>query len=223
MAATEQRLFILRHGESQTVTTDGRLRSAGDMPLTERGTAVARSLARLFAPLELARIHASDQLRAVQTAQGIGGDGIEVVRHAALREITLGASEGRDAATEFAAAPGFLYDPDVALAGGETPRQVRERAAAEIGEILTREGDAQPVVIVGHGCLNRMLLSHLLGLEISRALRIRQDWGAVNVLERRGGEWRLGTLNFNVGGLREFALTRQVAGVRPEVWQRLGQ
>jgi broad specificity phosphatase PhoE len=223
VAAIEQRLFILRHGESQTVTTDGRLRSAGDMPLTERGAAVARSLAPLFAALQLQRIHASDQLRAVQTAEGVGGDGIEVVRHAALREITLGASEGRDAATEFAAAPGFLYDPDVALADGETPRQVRARAAAEIGEILKREGDARPVVVVGHGCLNRMLLSHLLGIEISRALRIRQDWGAVNVLERRGGEWRLGALNFNVGGLREFALTRQVSGVRPEVWQRLGQ
>jgi broad specificity phosphatase PhoE len=223
VATIEQRLFLLRHGESQTVTTDGRLRSAGDMPLTERGAAVARSLAPLFAPLELGRIHTSDQLRAVQTAQGVGGDGIEIVRHAALREISLGAGEGRDAAAEFAAAPGFLYDPDVALPGGETPRQVRARAAAEVGEILNREGDAQPVVIVGHGCLNRMLLSHLLGLEISRALRIRQDWGAVNVLERRGGEWRLGALNFNVGGLREFALTRQVTGVRPEVWQRLGQ
>jgi phosphoserine phosphatase len=223
VAAIEQRLLLLRHGESQTVTSDGRLSSAGDMPLTERGAAVARSLAPLFAPLELARIHASDQLRAVQTAQGVGGDAIEVVRHAALREISLGTAEGRDAAAEFAAAPGFLYDPDVALPGGETPRQVRARAAAEVGDILTREGDTQPVVIVGHGCLNRMLLSHLLGLEISRALRIRQDWGAVNVLERRGGEWRLGALNFNVGGLREFALTRQVTGVRPEVWQRLGQ
>ena len=148
---------------------------------------------------------------------------IEVVSHAALREISLGAAEGRDAAAEFAAAPGFLYDPDVALAGGETPRQVRGRAAAEIAEILTREGDTRPVVIVGHGCLNRMLLSHLLGLEISRALRIRQDWGAVNVLERRRGEWRLGALNFNVGGLQEFTRTRQVTGVRPEVWQRLGQ
>jgi broad specificity phosphatase PhoE len=223
VAAIEQRLFLLRHGESQTVTSDGRLNSAGDMPLTERGAAVARSLAPLFAPLQLSRIHASDQLRAVQTAQGVGGDGSEVVRHAALREITLGTAEGRDAATEFGAAPGFLYDPDVALAGGETPRQVRDRAAAEFGEILAQEGDARAVVIVGHGCLNRMLLSHLLGLDISRALRIRQDWGAVNVLERRSGEWRPGALNFNVGGLREFALTRQVAGVRPEVWQRLGQ
>ena len=74
-----------------------------------------------------------------------------------------------------------------------------------------------------NGCLNRMLLSHLLGLEITRALRIRQDWGAVNVLERRDGEWRPGTLNFNVSGMREFALTRRVAGVTPEVWQRLGR
>lgn len=223
MATIEQRLFILRHGETQTITADGRLCSGGDVPLTERGSEVARSLAPLFAPLALERIHASDQLRAVQTAQAIGGDGVEVVRHPALREISLGASERRDAASEFAAAPRFLRDPDVAMPGGETPRQVRDRAAAEIGRILEREGAARPVVVVAHGCLNRMLLSHLLGLEISRALRIRQDWCAVNVLERRGGEWRMGTLNFNVGGLQEFALTRQVTGVTPEVWQRLGR
>jgi broad specificity phosphatase PhoE len=223
MGAVEQRLFLVRHAESETVTEDGRMQSGGDVPLTDRGWAMARALAPFFAPLGLARVHTSDQLRARQTAQGAGGEQITVVPHRALREISLGATDGADAAAAFAASPTFLRDPDVAMPDGETPRQVGERAGAEVRRILADERDVPAVAVVGHGCLNRMLLSHLLDLPITRALRIRQDWTGVNVLERRDGAWQLGALNWNPGGMREFSLTRRVDGVAPEVWQRLGR
>jgi phosphoserine phosphatase len=223
MGAIEQRLYLIRHAESQTVTEDGRLQSGGDVPLTERGHQMARALAPCFAPLGLTRIHSSDQLRARQTAQGAGGEGVTVIAHPALREISVGDGEGVDAATAFAAVPGFLFDPDVAMPGGETPRQVRQRAGWELDRILGEEAGAPAVAIVGHGNMNRMLLSHLLGLELARALRIRQDWAGVNVLELRDGTWGIGALNWNLGGMREFGLTRRVDGVAPEVWQRLGR
>jgi broad specificity phosphatase PhoE len=223
MSTVEQRLYLLRHAESQTVTEDGRLRSGGDVPLTERGHQMARALAPYFAPLRLTRFHSSDQLRARQTAQKAGGEGVTVIAHAALREISVGDGEGQDAATAFAAVPGFLFDPDVAMPGGETPRQVRERAGRELDRLLGEEAGAPAVAIVGHGNMNRMLLSHMLGLELRNALRIRQDWAGVNVLERRDGAWSVGALNWNLGGMREFGLTRRVDGVAPEVWQRLGR
>jgi broad specificity phosphatase PhoE len=223
VSAVEQRLFIARHAETQTVGGDGRLHSAGDVPLTVRGRSQADALGRAFAPARLTRVHSSTQARAIETAQRLGGAGASVASHVELQEISLGDAEGAPAREAFAAAPGYLTDPDVGLAGGETPRQVLARVGPAIDRILAAEAASPSVAVVGHGCVNRMLLAYLLGLDLRRALRIRQDWSGVNVLERRDGRWELGALNWNEAGLAEFARTRGVAGVAPEVWERLGR
>jgi broad specificity phosphatase PhoE len=223
MARVEQRLYIARHAETETVTGDGRIQSAGMVPLTARGLTQADALGRFFAPAGLPRVHSSDQERAVRTAERLGGGGA-VVTHVALREILLGEAEGAPAKDAFAAAPGYLVDPDVRLAaGGETPREVLARVGQEVETILAAEAGEPVVAVVGHGCVNRMLLAHLLGLGPRQALRLRQDWSGVNVLERLDGRWELGALNWNPDGVAEFARTRGVAGVAPEVWQRLGR
>lgn len=223
MTPVTQRLFIARHAETQTVTGDGRLQSAGMVPLTPRGRHQADRLGDAFAAAGLRRVHASTQARAIETATRLGGPQAGVVTHAELQEISLGLAEGAPARDAFAAAPGYLTDPDVALHGGETPREVLARVGPAIDGILHDEGEEPVVAVVGHGCVNRMLLAHLLGLDLRRALRIRQDWSGVNVLERRGGRWEVGALNWNPGGLEEFDRTRGVAGVAPEVWERLGR
>lgn len=223
MARVEQRLFLARHAETETVTGDGRIQSAGMVPLTERGLSQADALGRFFAHAGLSRVHSSDQERAIQTAERLGG-GATVVTHVALREILLGEAEGAPAKDAFAAAPGYLIDPDVRLAaGGETPREVLARVGQEVETILAAEAGEPVVAVVGHGCVDRMLLAHLLGLDPRQALRLRQDWSGVNVLERLDGRWELGALNWNPNGVAEFARTRGVAGVAPEVWQRLGR
>jgi broad specificity phosphatase PhoE len=223
MARVRQRLFIMRHAETETITDEGRLQSDGMVVLTDRGWAMARALRPFFEPLRLQRMHSSDLLRAIQTAQGAGGEGVPVIPHQRLREVSLGDAEGADARSAFAAVPGYLRDPDVGMPGGETPRQVLARGSRELEAILDAEADEPAVAVVGHGCLNRMLLAHLLGLDISRALRLRQDWTGVNVLERCDRSWQLGALNWNPSGMAEFSRTRGVAGVAPEVWQRLGR
>ncbi len=188
------------------------------------GLAQADALGRHFAPAGLRRVHSSDQERAIQTAQRLGGERAAVTTHPELREILLGEAELAPASEAFAAAPGYLVDPDVRLAaGGETPREVLARVSAAIEAILAAEDGEPAAAVVGHGCVNRMLLAHLLRLDPRRALRIRQDWSAVNVLERRHGRWEVGALNWNPDGVAEFARTRGTAGVAPEVWQRLGR
>lgn len=223
MTPVTQRLFIARHAETQTVTGDGRLQSAGMVPLTQRGRRQADQLGQAFAAAGLRRVHASTQQRAIETADRLGGPRAEVVTHPELQEISLGLAEGAPAREAFAAAPGYLTDPNVALRGGETPREVLARVGPAIDGILREEAAESVVAVVGHGCVNRMLLAHLLGLDLRRALRIRQDWSGVNVLERRGGRWEVGALNWNPAGLEEFDRTRGVAGVAPEVWERLGR
>lgn len=221
--AVQRRLFLARHAETGTVTPDGRLQSAGNVPLTGRGRAQADALGRAFAAAALSHVHSSTQARAMETAERLAGPGATLVAHKDLEEISLGRAEGRPARDAFAAAPGYLVDPDVALEGGETPRQVLGRVGPAIERILAQEGDAPLVAVVGHGCVNRMLLAHLLELDLWRALRLRQDWSGVNVLEYRDGGWELGALNWNPDGLAEFGRTRGIAGVAPEVWKQLGR
>lgn len=223
MALVQQRLFIIRHAETQTVTDAGRLQSAGNVPLTERGLGQASALGEHFRELGLSHIHASTQLRAIQTAQLVAGESASVITHRKLEEISLGDTEGALAADAFAAVPGYLRDPDVGMPGGETPRQVLARVSEELEAILAAETDAAAVALVGHGCVNRMLLAYLLDLDPRMGLRLRQDWTGVNVLERFDGGWELGALNWNLSGMAEFARTRGVAGVAPEVWLRLGR
>jgi broad specificity phosphatase PhoE len=219
----QQRLFIARHAETETVTADGRLQSAGMVPLTERGRRQADALGRAFAGAGLRRVHASTQGRAIDTAQRLGGPQATVVTHPELQEISLGQAEGAPAREAFAAAPGYLTDPDVGLEGGETPRQVFARVGPAIDAILREETGEPVVAMVGHGCVNRMLLAYLLGIDLRHALRVRQDWSGVNVLEWRDSRWAIGALNWNPGGLAEFERTRGVAGVGREVWERLGR
>ncbi len=222
-ALVQRRLLLARHAEAETITSDGRVQSAGAVPLTERGRAQADALAQFFAAARLHRVHSSTQARAIETAQRLAGPDVDLLTHADLEEIRLGRAEGTPARQAFAAAPLYLRDPDVALEGGETPRQVFDRVGPAIDRILAAEAGEPVVVVVGHGCVNRMLLAYLLDLELARALRLRQDWSAVNVLEHRGGRWELGALNWNVNGLAEFARTRSEPGVAPAVWEQLGR
>ncbi len=219
--AIERRLYLLRHAEADMVDAGGRMWSEAEEPLTERGRAQAAELAALFAGVDVDRVHCSSMARARETAEIVAGDR-PVEARPGLREIALGELEGGTARDVFAAAPGFLSDPDARLPGAESFREVAERVEREVAAVLDQDpGD--DVVVVGHGAVNRALLGRLLGLGDDRALRLRQDWACVNVLERAGGRWWAGTINHAPGGLEELGMTRHVAALDEDMWRRLGR
>lgn len=219
--AVERRLYLVRHGEADMITPDGRMRSHAPVGLTARGRAQAKALARRFRPLRLARVHASDLARALETARVLGA-GAPVRRWPDLREISLGRLEGAPAADALAAEPRFLVDPDAALDGGESVAAVAARAVPALGRLLDEDGGGD-VVVVAHGAVNRALVGALLGLPLRDALRLRQDWACVNVLERAGGRWWAGALNWTPLGLGELRLTRPAGRVDEDIWRRLGR
>jgi broad specificity phosphatase PhoE len=100
--------------------------------------------------------------------------------------------------------PGFLIDPDAALPGGDSIREVSVRAGDALDEILASD-DAPEVVVVAHGGVNRGLLGRLLRIPMERAMLIRQDWAGVNILESSGDGWDVGALNWTPEGLGELA------------------
>jgi len=217
----ERRLYLLRHAETDMVDGEGRMWSDAEKPLTERGRRQAEALRGLFSDVDLTCVHASPLARTRETAEILAG-GREVRPRAALREISLGECEGRLARDVFAIAPGFLGDPDARLPGGESFREVADRAEAEVAAILRDDGTVE-VAVVAHGAVNRGVLGRLLGLDDLEALRLRQDWACANVLEHAAGRWWAGALNYTPAGLDELDQTRRVVGLDPGLWRRLGR
>jgi probable phosphoglycerate mutase len=65
---------------------------------------------------------------------------------------------------------------------GETLQDVLARATAALRDIFRRHPD-DPVVLVGHDSVNRIILLHALGLPLARYWRIRQSPCAINEID----------------------------------------
>jgi broad specificity phosphatase PhoE len=221
VAAVERRVHLVRHAEAEMVDAAGRMWSRDPRPLTARGRRQAAELRARFADVPVRRVHASDLPRARETAEALAG-GRPVTLHPGLREIDLGDLEGRPADEALAAAPGFLVRPEVAAPGGESFLDVDRRAGAALEALLAEDPD-ETVVVVAHGAVNRALIGRLLGLDGAHALRLRQDWAGVSVLDRAAGRWWLAALNWTPLGLAEWAHTRPIGPLGQETWARLGR
>ncbi len=199
-----RRLYVIRHGEADTPDAEGRLHSRAPLPLTPRGRTQVATLGEVFAPLVVDEVHASDLRRAEETARAVAGRR-PVSLNPGLRELALGDFEGAHADDVLAAAPGFLIDPDASPPGGESIRDVGARTVPVL-ECLLAEGD-DDLVVVAHGGVNRSLIGGLVRLPLDRAIRIRQDWAGVNLLEQQGADWIIRGLNWTPEGIRELDRT----------------
>src|SRR5579885_2963963 len=88
------RLLVARHGETVD-NADGRWQGWGDSPLSPRGLAQARALARRLAGEPLAAVYSSDLGRAAHTARlAAAAHDLPVVELPALRERDVGLFSG---------------------------------------------------------------------------------------------------------------------------------
>jgi len=209
--ADSTRLYLIRHG-----ATDSNLRKpyvlqgrSVDMSLSETGRKQAAATAAFLTGHGLTRVYSSRLKRAVETAKIIAeSHDIEANPLADLHECDVGQWEGMDWATIERAHPdhyrAFLDDPQrVPYLGGECYGDVLRRTRPVIDDLLLRHrGEA--IAVVAHNVVNRVLIAHLLGLDLGRARDLRQANGCINVIEGRGGETVLVTMNaiFHLDGLQ---------------------
>jgi broad specificity phosphatase PhoE len=154
--------YFVRHGESEG-NAARIFTGQSDSPLTARGREQAEAVAEELAKVKFDRIVSSDLSRTRDTAEAIAKRHripVEVVP--ALREIDVGERTGKDF-DETAGMPGWTDDGFVAWPGGETLEQVLARTLGAIDR-LTRESPGKTILVVGHGGVNRILLSHFLGI-----------------------------------------------------------
>ena len=154
--------YFVRHGESEA-NAARRFAGQSDSPLTERGRRQAAAVAMELAAIHFDKVVSSDLARTRDTAEAIArqqGVPVEIVPE--LREIDVGEKTGTTF-DEVAGLPGWRDDAFVAWPGGETLDQVLARSLGAI-ERLARENPGKTICIVGHGGVNRILLSRFLGL-----------------------------------------------------------
>ena len=197
-------LHLVRHGES-TWNTLGLAQGHNDRAeLTSRGQGQAAEAAMRFGGHRVRALYASDLRRALQTAASFSGVlRLPVFADSRLRERSLGVLEGTPAVAIDPAltglADGRVTDPDARPAGGESVRDLYQRAAGFAEELAaTRDEDDQvgDVVVVAHGGTLRVLEAYLTGvpveqmawppLENARVLRI-PGYVMQSHLKSRGG------------------------------------
>jgi probable phosphoglycerate mutase len=181
------RLTIVRHGETQHNRgniTLGRF----DAPLTERGRAQATANAASFARAPAA-IYTSPLSRAADTARAIGErTGIEPIVDDALVEMDVGEMEHFTGVELRERYPEFLREwlsdrcADARMPGGETLREVQERAWSAV-ERMAAAHSGSSVIAVTHNFVILTVLCRALGLPLSGFRRMRPAVGSQTVLD----------------------------------------
>ena len=155
-------LYLVRHGESES--NAARVFTGHfDSPLTQNGRRQAEAVAEALARVRVDRVVSSDLSRARDTAEAIAlRHGLAVETFAELREIDLGEMTGRPV-DDVLSHPDWNEDGFVQWPGGEALDAVFERAFGLVRRVVEESPD-RTVVIVGHGGVTRILVSHFQGL-----------------------------------------------------------
>jgi broad specificity phosphatase PhoE len=185
------RLVLVRHGETEH-NRGGLTLGSFDAPLNDRGRAMAAAVAASFrrAP---AALYASPLSRARDTAESIGAHtGVAVVIEPALVEMNVGEMEHLAPAELRARYPEFLRQwlsadaGDARMPGGETLREVQDRAWAAVERMRALHPEGE-VVAVTHNFVILVLMCRALELPLAGFRRLKQDLAARSILEVREG------------------------------------
>ncbi len=154
--------YVVRHGESEA-NAARRFAGRSDSPLTERGRVQAEAMVAVLADVRFDRIVASPLRRSLDTALAVArARRMPVEVEPDLAEIDVGDKTGT-AFDEVRGLPEWRDDGFVSWPGGETLEQVLERALRALRR-LARETPGGTVLVVGHGGITRIVVSHFLGV-----------------------------------------------------------
>ena len=181
------RILLFRHGEtanSKEVCFNGHY----DVELSERGKKQFQHWAEILKQESFKAIYSSDLKRTRNSAHFIAKEhGLELVSYPELRELSFGTWEGMSFSEVETTYPGQMemrmesvttFQAD----GGETYPQLQTRVIPKFEEIVARHPNDQ-IVMVCHGGVNRVILSHLLGIPMDKIFRVQQDYAALNIIQ----------------------------------------
>lgn len=165
--STVTHVLLIRHGQSEG-NAAGRFGGHTATPLSARGKAQAEATARALATEKFSAIYTSDLVRAVQTAAPLAKlSGVELQLTDAFRERSVGVMEGltfEEAAEQHPEQYQALLrrDLDHVLLGGESYRQLLDRASRKLDEAIEKHHGGR-IAIFSHTGTICILALHLMG------------------------------------------------------------
>lgn len=193
------RVIFVRHG--QTVwNVELKYQGHADIALTDLGLSQAQKVAARLAGEKIAAVYASDLSRAYQTAERIAEHHqLNVVAVPEFREINFGEWEGLNYTKIHDKWPeimGLMFTkPDeIKIPGGETFRELKERAQTGLARLIASH-DQETIVVVSHGGTIRTILCAALDIHLNRVWNIQQDNTAVNIIEYHGNRTIVSLVN----------------------------
>ncbi len=167
-------LWLVRHGETEW-SRSGKHTSPTDLPLTDRGEEVARSLRDRLSQVEFDLVLTSPRQRARRTAELAGFP--DPVADEDLVEWTYGDYEGVTTEEIRESVPGWTVWSHPSP-GGETPDQV----SARLDRVLARAQEHDRVLAFGHGHALRALVVRWIGRPVDEGRLFALDTATVSVL-----------------------------------------
>jgi probable phosphoglycerate mutase len=160
-------VLLIRHGQSQG-NAERRFGGHTATPLSARGRNQAAATARTLKSESLTAIYSSDLARAMDTAKPLANmTGLPVQGTSAFRERSVGVMEGltfEDAAQQHPEQYAALLrrDFEYVLSGGESYRQLLDRARQKLDEII-EEHRGGKIAVFSHTGTICILALHLMG------------------------------------------------------------
>jgi alpha-ribazole phosphatase len=191
-------IYLIRHTEPLREKGEKVFLGQSNPPLSTAGIRQAESLALALCGRELEAVYCSDLRRSRQTAS------IIAIKHGwipkvctALREIRLGEWEGLTFAEVQDRYPREFRERGENIVtyrppGGESFADLAQRVLPAFKRIIAETG--RNIAIVGHAGVNRVILCHLLRLDLERLFSIRQEYGHVTVIQQSNNLFRIGRI-----------------------------
>lgn len=211
-------IYLVRHGRIQLEDEQRRFIGQTDLPLNEGGIKQAQYLRNMLSRADITAIYCSDLLRTRQTAEIIAAPkNIDFIPRRGLREIDMGEWEG---CTFAEIARRFPHEfkargADIAyyrVPRGESFADCSRRVLADFHDFLA--SSSGNIVIVGHAGVNRLLLSHVLGMSLANIFRVRQDYGCLNVLQTSSAGYQVKLMNYPPALWRESSTAGSSVGLK---------
>ena len=181
------RLTLVRHGKTDWNET-GRCQGISDVPLNSSGIEQAEKLAFSLRDERIDHIYSSNLVRAKVTAEKIAGyHSVDVNLRDDLREMDQGVLEGlyfSHIQEKYShVLEHWRNDPEtLQLPGGESLIGVQQRALDAIGDIRSRFG-SQNIVVVSHNMVIGTLLCSFTGSSLKKLRDYIVDEASKSVIE----------------------------------------
>jgi len=189
-------LYCIRHGET-TYNAEGRIQGQLDTPLSDLGRKQAIAVAKAMAVLPIELVISSPLSRAFTTAEPLAKAlGVDIRTDDRLKEINAGIFQNlvpSEMAERFPEETKLwkAHDPDYRIPLGESRRELMNRGAAALDELL--RSPLKCAAVVAHGGLLTAAFKGLLGIPADRSPFMLYN-GSINLLEF-SGQIRLMALN----------------------------